>query len=76
MNEKILNIQSLTIALPKNADRQFAVEDANLDVFKGEILFIVGESGSGKSVMTSAILNDIPKGLSVLCTDLTFSQVL
>ena len=65
MNEKILKIKNLTIALPKNADRQFAVEDANLDVFKGEILFIVGESGSGKSVMTSAILNDIPKGLSV-----------
>ena len=74
MNEKILKIQDLTIALPKNADRQFAVEDANLDVFKGEILFIVGESGSGKSVMTSAILNDIPKGLSVTSGSVIFNE--
>ena len=74
MNEKILKIQNLTIALPKNADRQFAVEDANLDVFKGEILFIVGESGSGKSVMTSAILNDIPKGLSVTSGSVIFNE--
>ena len=74
MNENILKIQNLTIALPKNADRQFAVEDANLDVFKGEILFIVGESGSGKSVMTSAILNDIPKGLSVTSGSVVFND--
>ena len=74
MNEKILEIKNLTIALPKNADRQFAVEDANLDVFKGEILFIVGESGSGKSVMTSAILNDIPKGLSVTSGSVIFNE--
>ncbi len=74
MNEKILKIKNLTIALPKNADRQFAVEDANLDVFKGEILFIVGESGSGKSVMTSAILNDIPKGLSVTSGSVIFNE--
>ena len=74
MNEKVLKIQNLTIALPKNADRQFAVEDANLDVFKGEILFIVGESGSGKSVMTSAILNDIPKGLSVTSGSVVFND--
>ena len=74
MNEKILKIKNLTIALPKNADRQFAVEDANLDVFKGEILFIVGESGSGKSVMTSAILNDIPKGLSVTSGSVIFND--
>jgi len=74
LNEKILKIKNLTIALPKNADRQFAVEDANLDVFKGEILFIVGESGSGKSVMTSAILNDIPKGLSVTSGSVIFNE--
>ena len=74
MNEKILKIKNLTIALPKNADRQFAVEDANLDVFKGEILFIVGESGSGKSVMTSAILNDIPKGLLVTSGSVIFNE--
>ena len=37
MNKPILEIKDLTIALPKNADRNFAVENANLDVFKGNL---------------------------------------
>ena len=74
MKNPILKINDLTIALPKNADRKFAVENADLDVFKGEILFIVGESGSGKSVMTSAILNDIPTSLSVTSGSIIFKD--
>ena len=74
MNKPILKIKDLTIALPKNADRSFAVENANLDVSKGEILFIVGESGSGKSVMTSAILNDIPTSLKVTSGSIIFKN--
>ena len=74
MNKPILEIKDLTIALPKNADRNFAVENADLDVFKGEILFIVGESGSGKSVMTSAILNDIPTSLKVTSGSIVFKN--
>ncbi len=74
MNKPILEIKDLTIALPKNADRNFAVENADLDVFKGEILFIVGESGSGKSVMTSAILNDIPTSLKVTSGNIVFKN--
>ena len=62
----ILEIKNLSIGLPKSADRAFAVENASLQVNKGEVLCIVGESGSGKSVMTSAILNDIATGLSLL----------
>jgi len=46
--DSILKIRNLSISLPKNADRDYAVEDVNLDVAKGEILCIVGESGSGK----------------------------
>lgn len=74
MNKPILKIEDLTIALPKNADRSFAVQNANLDVSKGEILFIVGESGSGKSVMTSAILNDIPTSLKVTSGSIIFKN--
>ena len=40
MSDKILKIRNLSISLPKNADRDFAVKNANLDVSKGEILFI------------------------------------
>ena len=74
MKKPVLQISDLTITLPKNADRKYAVENANLDVFKGEILFIVGESGSGKSVMTSAILNDIPNSLSVTSGKIIFKD--
>ena len=64
MSNSILKIKDLSITLPKNADRKFAVEDVNLEVNKGEILCVVGESGSGKSVMTSAILNEVPGSVS------------
>lgn len=65
MSEIVLKIKDLSITLPKNADREFAVEKVNLDVASGEILCVVGESGSGKSVMTSAILNEVPTTLNI-----------
>ena len=55
MSNAILKIRDLSITLPKNADRQFAVEDVNLEVHKGEILCVVGESGSGKSTIARLI---------------------
>lgn len=63
--DKILEIKNLSIALPKGADRRFAVEDVSLTLRRGELLCVVGESGSGKSVMTSAIMNDVAPRLSV-----------
>ena len=68
----ILEINNLSIGLPKKADRKFAVEKANIKVRRGEVLCIVGESGSGKSVMTSAILNDIAPGLALLDGEVLF----
>ena len=72
MSDAILKIRDLSISLPKNADRKYAVQDVNLDVAKGEILCIVGESGSGKSVMTSAILNDVPDTLNITSGSVEF----
>lgn len=68
----MLEINNLSIGLPKKADRKFAVEQANIKVRRGEVLCIVGESGSGKSVMTSAILNDIAPGLALLDGEVLF----
>ena len=68
----ILEINNLSIGLPKRADRKYAVENANIKVSRGEVLCVVGESGSGKSVMTSAILNDIAPGLSFLDGEVLF----
>ena len=74
MSNSILKIKDLSITLPKNADRQFAVEDVNLEVHKGEILCVVGESGSGKSVMTSAILNEVPGSLNITSGSIEFDS--
>ncbi len=63
MNEPILRIDRLSVALPPGADRRWAVEGASLDVNRGEILCVVGESGSGKSVLASAIMGALPRGL-------------
>lgn len=70
--ETILDIRNLSIELPKGADRKYAVEDVSLTLRRGEITCIVGESGSGKSVMTSAIMNDVPPRLRVSSGEVLF----
>ncbi|MEM1430559.1 MAG: ABC transporter ATP-binding protein [Pseudomonadota bacterium] len=68
----ILDIRNLTIDLPRGGDRKYAVEDVSLTLHRGEILCVVGESGSGKSVMTSAIMNDVPGRLKVSSGEVLF----
>jgi len=58
-----LDIRGLTIALPRDADRGFAVENIELQVRPQEIVCIVGESGSGKSVTALSIMGLLPRGL-------------
>ncbi|MEL6467629.1 MAG: ABC transporter ATP-binding protein [Pseudomonadota bacterium] len=70
--ETILDIRNLSIALSRGADRKFAVENVNLTLKRGEILCVVGESGSGKSVMTSAIMNDVPGRLKITSGEVIF----
>jgi len=68
----ILEIKNLSVALPARADRTYAVENVSLTLNRGEILCVVGESGSGKSVMTSAIMADIARGLTVTTGEIIF----
>ncbi|MEO1680763.1 MAG: ABC transporter ATP-binding protein [Pseudomonadota bacterium] len=68
----ILEIRNLSIALPRGGDRTHAVQDVSLKLHRGEILCVVGESGSGKSVMTSAIMNDVPGLLKVTSGEVLF----
>ncbi|MDI5936429.1 ABC transporter ATP-binding protein [Halomonas kalidii] len=63
MSDTLLSIRQLTIALPKGADRDFAVEDVSYDVERGEIMCVVGESGSGKSMAANALMGLLPKGV-------------
>ena len=57
----VLDIQGLTVSLPKGADRNNAIEGIDLQVFPKEIVCVVGESGSGKSVTAHAVMGLLPK---------------
>ncbi|ORE93568.1 ABC transporter [Stappia sp. 22II-S9-Z10] len=61
MSQPVLDISGLRIALPKGADRPFALEDLNLTVEPGEIVCLVGESGSGKSLSAGAVMRLLPE---------------
>ena len=52
----VLEVRNLSVRLPKDADRPFAVEGMSLTVNAGEIVCVVGESGSGKSVTAFTVM--------------------
>jgi peptide/nickel transport system ATP-binding protein len=58
----VLDIRGLSVALPRGADRPYAIEDVCLAVRAREILCLVGESGSGKSVTAHSVMGLLPKG--------------
>ena len=59
----VLDVQNLSLPLPAGGDRRYAVEDLTLDLRPGEVHCVVGESGSGKSMLASAIMGLLPRGL-------------
>jgi peptide/nickel transport system ATP-binding protein len=58
----VLQIDNLSVELPKGADRVHAVEQISFEVRPQEILCVVGESGSGKSVTAFSVMGLLPKG--------------
>ncbi|MGR2737119.1 ABC transporter ATP-binding protein [Billgrantia sp. Q4P2] len=74
MNDEtpVLSIRGLTLALPKGADRDYAVEDVSYDVSRGEIMCVVGESGSGKSMAANAVMGLLPKGVHATAGEVLF----
>ncbi|MER9999044.1 ABC transporter ATP-binding protein [Mesorhizobium sp. M0051] len=63
--QTVLSVRNLTVCLPKNMERQNAVENISFDMRKGEMLCIVGESGSGKSVTANAIMGLLPSSVRI-----------
>ena len=68
----VLSVRELSVALPGNHDRPFAVQDISFDLMPGEILCIIGESGSGKSVTANTIMGLLPDVMSVSSGSIDF----
>jgi peptide/nickel transport system ATP-binding protein len=61
----ILTLDSLSVKLPAGADRLHALAGVSLSIAANEILCVVGESGSGKSIMANAIMQLLPRDVSI-----------
>ncbi len=67
-----VSIRNLRIALPKGAERPFAVDGVSLDLRPGKIVCVVGESGSGKSMCAHALMGLLPDTVSVTSGEIHF----
>ncbi|KJC43240.1 ABC transporter ATP-binding protein [Bradyrhizobium sp. LTSP857] len=67
-----VSIKNLRIALPKSAERQFAVDGISLDLKAGKIVCVVGESGSGKSMCAHALMGLLPDTVEVTSGEIMF----
>lgn len=67
-----VSIRNLRIALPKGAERPFAVDGVSLDLRPGKIVCVVGESGSGKSMCAHALMGLLPDTVSVTSGEIMF----
>ena len=71
----ILSVRDLTVSLPKNMERAYAVQDISFDLMAGEILCIIGESGSGKSVTANAIMGLLSPVIKVTAGSIHFKDM-
>ncbi|MEZ2144266.1 ABC transporter ATP-binding protein [Bradyrhizobium sp. DN5] len=67
-----ISIKNLRIALPKGAERPFAVDGVSLDLQPGKIVCVVGESGSGKSMCAHALMGLLPDTVSIASGEIQF----
>jgi len=61
LNNSVLEISDLSVAIKGGGDRTHAVQGISLTVGANEIVCVVGESGSGKSVTAQAVMGLLPK---------------
>ena len=71
--QPVLSVRDLTVSLPKEMERQHAVEAVSFDLNHGEILCIIGESGSGKSVTASAVMGLLSPAMKIAGGSILFN---
>jgi len=74
-SDPVLSVRGLTVNLPKNMERAYAVEDISFDLHKGDILCIIGESGSGKSVTANAVMGLLAPVIRVTSGSILFQGI-
>jgi peptide/nickel transport system ATP-binding protein len=67
-----VSIKNLRVALPKSAERPYAVDGISLDLRAGKIVCVVGESGSGKSMCAHALMGLLPDTVDVTAGEIMF----
>ena len=61
MTVPVLQVEGLTVALPRGGDRREAVSDVSFEVPPGQLVCLVGESGSGKSIIAHTVMGLTPR---------------
>ena len=59
--EVLVEIRNMNVIFGKKRHQNHAVNNLNLNIYKGEVLGLVGESGSGKSTTGNAIIGLIDR---------------
>ncbi len=66
--DAVLTVEDLTISLPQNSDRKYAIQGISFTVKQGETLCIIGESGSGKSMTANGVMRLLPSPDIAICS--------
>ena len=75
MENTLLNIDHLSVALDTPAGTVQAVRDVSLTLHEGEVLALVGESGCGKSMLCRSIMKLLPKNAMITGGSITVNGV-
>src|SRR3954467_9783937 len=71
----LLDIHNLTVEFATRRGTVRAVQQIDLEIFKGETVGIVGESGSGKSVTSFAVMRILDRAGRIAEGSVSFSGI-
>lgn len=63
MTSPVLQVDKLSIALPRGGDRAHAASAVSFEVERGQLTCLVGESGSGKSIIAHTVMGLLPPNI-------------